>query len=152
MLQTCAPRTGLDVLSDVAAFQHPMPPAAALPGWQALELRPGYVRVQYTAREEFCNPQGNIQGGFLTAMLDDAMGPAAYTLLPAADFAPTLEMSVSFLRPARAGKLYAEGWIVHSSKRFMRLEGHLTSSEDGELIATAKATVVINRASEGGNN
>jgi uncharacterized protein (TIGR00369 family) len=127
-----------------------VPPAASLLGWQAIDIQPGYVRVQYTAREEFYNPQGNIQGGFLTAMLDDAMGPAAYTLLPEADFAPTLEISVSFLRPARAGTIYAEGWIVHPSKRFMRLEGQL-KSEDGELIATAKATAVINRTNEGGN-
>ena len=150
MLQTIAPRTGMDVLNDAVVGAIPVPPAAVLLGWQAIDIQPGYVKVQYTAREEFYNPQGNIQGGFIAAMLDDAMGPAAFTLLPATDFAPTLEMSVSFLRPARAGKLYAEGWIVHPSRRFMRLEGQLTS-EDGELIATAKATAVINRASEGGN-
>jgi uncharacterized protein (TIGR00369 family) len=150
MVQAAAPRTGLDVLHDAVAGEIPLPPAAALLGWQAIQMRPGYVRVLYTAREDFYNPQGAVQGGFLAAMLDDAMGPAAFTLLPATDFAPTLEMSVSFLRPARAGTLIAEGSVVHQSRRFMRLEGSL-STEDGELIATARATVVINRASEGGN-
>lgn len=151
MVPTTEPRTGMDVLRDVAAFQYPMPPAAALLGWQAIDIQPGFVRVQYTAREEFYNPQGAVQGGFVTAMLDDAMGPAAFTLLSESDFAPTLELSVSFLRPARAGTLFAEGWIVNQSRRFMRLEGQLTT-EDGEIIATAKATAVINRACEGGNN
>jgi acyl-coenzyme A thioesterase PaaI-like protein len=33
-------------------------------------------------------------------MLDDAMGPALFTTLAAEDFAPTIEMKVSFLRPA----------------------------------------------------
>jgi uncharacterized protein (TIGR00369 family) len=150
MVQAAVQRTGLDILHDAVAGEIPLPPAAALLGWQALEMRPGYVRVLYTAREEFYNPQGAIQGSFLAAMLDDAMGPAAFTLLPATDFAPTLEMSVSFLRPARAGTLIAEGSVVHQSRRFMRLEGTL-STEDGELIATARATVVINRTSEGGN-
>ena len=150
MVQAAAPRTGLDILHAAVAGEIPLPPAAAMLGWQALEMRPGYVRVLYTAREDFYNPQGAVQGGFLAAMLDDAMGPAAFTLLPAADYAPTLEMSISFLRPARAGTLIAEGSVVHQSRRFMRLEGTL-STEDGELIATARATVVINRACEGGN-
>ena len=140
-------RTGADVMLDVASGAIPLPPAAELLGWQALEVRPGFVRVLYTAREEFYNPQGAVQGGFIAAMLDDAMGPAAFTLLPATDFAPTLEMSVSYLRPARAGALIAEGTVVHRSRRFIRVEGVLMT-EDGELVATGKATVVI---PEGGN-
>jgi uncharacterized protein (TIGR00369 family) len=150
MAQATAQRTGLDVLKDVAAFREPLPPCAFLLGWEAREMRPGFVRVHYLAREDFYNPQGNVQGGILAAMLDDAMGPAAFTLLPENAFAPTLELSVSYLRPARAGTLIAEGRVVHESRRFMRLEGSI-STEEGQLIATARATVVINRASEGGS-
>jgi uncharacterized protein (TIGR00369 family) len=93
-----------------------IPPAAALLGWKALELEPGHVRVRYTARREFGNPQGAIQGGFLAAMLDDAMGPALFTLLGANQFAPTIEINVSFLRPARPGPIIAEGRVVHRTR------------------------------------
>ena len=41
--------------------------------------------------------------GSLAAMLDDAMGPALFTLLGADQFAPTIEIKVNFLRPTRAG-------------------------------------------------
>ena len=54
-----------------------MPPAPALLGWQALELRRVCAR-RYEAREAFYNPQGAVPGGFLAAMLDDAMGPAVH--------------------------------------------------------------------------
>jgi uncharacterized protein (TIGR00369 family) len=141
MTLTRAPRTGLDVLREVAQTQE-LPPAPALLGWQALELRPGFVRVRYEASEAFYNPQGAVQGGFLAAMLDDAMGPAAFTLLDEGSFAPTLEMKVSFLRPARAGALIAEGSVVHQSRRFMHVEGKLMT-EDGELVATGTATLVV---------
>jgi uncharacterized protein (TIGR00369 family) len=140
-------RSGIDILRDAAEGRIEMPPAAALLGWQALEIRPGFVRVRYEAREEFYNPQGVVQGGFLTAMLDDTMGPAAFTLLDEGQFAPTLEMKVSFLRPARAGALFAEGNVVHQSRRFMHVEGRLMT-EDGQLIATATATLVISRQKE----
>jgi acyl-coenzyme A thioesterase PaaI-like protein len=46
--------------------------------------------VEFEARAEFLNPVGTIQGGILTAMLDDTVGPAA-----------------SFLRPARRGNCTA---------------------------------------------
>jgi len=107
--------TGLDVLRAAADGLVETPPAAALLGWRALDLEPGHVRVQYTARPEFCNPHGAIQGGFLAAMLDDAMGPALFTTLPADQFAPTVEMKVNFVRPARPGPIIAEGSVVHKT-------------------------------------
>lgn len=134
--------TGLDVLRAASEGLVETPPAAALLGWKALSLEPGQVRVRYTARPEFANPQGAVQGGFLAAMLDDAMGPALFTTLGAEDFAPTIEMKVSYLRPARPGPLIAEGRVVHQTRSLAFLEGTL-ATEDGELVATATATARI---------
>jgi uncharacterized protein (TIGR00369 family) len=134
--------TGLDVLKAASEGKVEMPPAASLLGWKALTLEPGHVRVRYTARPEFANPQGAIQGGFLAAMLDDAMGPALFTTLAAEDFAPTIEMKVSFLRGARPGPLIAEGRVVHQTGSLAFLEGTL-ATEDGELVAMATATARI---------
>lgn len=136
------PLSGLDVLRGVASGETPLPPAAELLGWKALVLRPGYARVQYTAREAFYNPAGTVQGGMLAAMLDDAMGPALFTLLPVGQFAPTLQMHVSFLSPAYAGTLVAEGRVVHRTRGVAFLEGRLNDS-DGNLLATATATARI---------
>jgi uncharacterized protein (TIGR00369 family) len=136
------PITGLDVLRAASEGLVETPPAAALLGWKALSLEPGQVRVRYTAKPEFANPQGAVQGGFLAAMLDDAMGPALFTTLGAEDFAPTIEMKVSYLRPARPGPLIAEGRVVHQTRSLAFLEGTL-ATEDGELVATATATARI---------
>jgi len=134
--------TGLDVLRAASDGLVETPPAAALLGWKALSLEPGHVRVRYTAKPEFGNPRGAIQGGFLAAMLDDAMGPALFTTLAADQFAPTIEMKVNFLRPARPGPLIAEGRVVHRTRSLAFLEGTL-ATEEGELIATATATARI---------
>ena len=134
--------TGLDVLRAASEGTVETPPAAAMLGWKALSLESGHVRVRYTARPEFGNPQGAIQGGFLAAMLDDAMGPALFTTLGAQDFAPTIEMKVSFIRAARPGPLIAEGRVVHQPRSLAFLEGTL-ATEDGELVATATATARI---------
>jgi len=137
---------GIEVLSAAAAGATPA--AAALLGWQALSIEPGRVRVRFTAREEFYNPMGSVQGGFLAAMLDDAMGPALFTLLEVGPPAPTIEMKVNFLRPATAGTLIGEGRVVHLTRSIAFLEGTL-SSEDDVLVATATATARLASSANG---
>jgi uncharacterized protein (TIGR00369 family) len=83
----------------------PAPPCTELLGWQLEEIDPeaGTIQVGFHARHEFTNPTGAIQGGFLSAMLDDTLGPALAATLGPDQFAPTVELKVNFLRPAYPG-------------------------------------------------
>jgi uncharacterized protein (TIGR00369 family) len=117
---------------DVIEGRLPAPPAARLLGWK-LELE---------GRNEFLNPVGSIQGGILAAMLDDTLGPAAAALLGGEAFAQTLELKTSFLRPARPGKLYGDGRVVHRGRDIVFLEGSLSTAE-GTVVATATATARV---------
>jgi uncharacterized protein (TIGR00369 family) len=141
-------RSPIDILLSASAGGEDMPPCSALLGWQALSIEPGRVRVRFAARDSFCNPQGHVQGGFLAAMLDDAMGPALFTTLDDGQFGPTLEMKVSYLKPATRGAIIGEGRVVHKTRGVAFLEGRLTT-EDGVLIATATTTARIVTPSNG---
>jgi uncharacterized protein (TIGR00369 family) len=127
---------------DAVAGKVPPPPCARLLGWKAIDVQPGRVKIGFEAREEFLNPAGTVQGGFLAAMLDDTMGPAVVSSLGPGLFATTLEIKVSYVRPAHVGPLVAEGRVVHKGRSVAFLEGTL-SAQDGELIATASATARI---------
>ena len=129
----------------------PPPPAAKLLGWKVLEAEPGSgrIRVQFEASRDFTNPVGNIQGGFLAAMLDDTLGPALATTFEPDEFAPTLELKVSFLRPAKPGTLLGTGWVVHRGGTVAFLQGELTDP-DGVLLATATATARLVRVKSDG--
>jgi len=126
---------------DMIEGRVPAPPVAALLGWKLITVDPdaGTIRVQFEAKPEFLNPVGTIQGGILSAMLDDTMGPAAVAMLGGGCFAQTLELKTSYLRPARPGRLFGEGRVVHRGRDVVFVEGAL-STEDGTLIATATAT------------
>ena len=91
---------------DVMAGREVPPPAAALLGWELVSVDPdaGTIEVAFTATEQFLNPAGVIQGGFLAAMLDDTLGPALVATLGPGQFAPTTDLHVQFLRPARPGR------------------------------------------------
>jgi uncharacterized protein (TIGR00369 family) len=129
---------------DVMEGRKAAPPAAELLGFKLLDVDPevGRIRVQFDAKPQFTNPIGDIQGGFLAAMLDDTLGPALVATLSATEFAPTLELKVNFIRPARPGILIGEGRIVSRGRTIAFLAGELTNDE-GELVATATATARI---------
>src|SRR5262245_33786752 len=65
-----------------AFFDFGLPPCGTTLGWHVLEMRPdeGWIKIGFEGRPEFCNPAGYVQGGFLSAMLDDTMGPAVVAM------------------------------------------------------------------------
>lgn len=131
----------MDILSATGDEQR-MPPVARLLGWELLEIEPGRVKVRYEAGRQFLNPMGNVQGGILAAMLDDVMGPAAFTTVEEGKFVPTLEFKISFFRSAKAGMLIAEGRLVHRTKSIAYVEGDLWTGA-GELVARGTATLLV---------
>jgi uncharacterized protein (TIGR00369 family) len=103
----------------------------------------GTVEVEFVGKPEFTNPAGNIQGGFLAAMLDDTMGPALSATLAAGEFAPTLNLNVSFHRPAQVGALIGKGRVVRRGRDICFMEAQLYQGE--AHVASATATAVIRR-------
>ena len=75
----------------------------------------GTIVVAFTAGDAFLNAAGVVHGGFLAAMLDDTMGPALVAGLEPGDFAPTTDLHVQFLRPARASRLVGRGRVVDAA-------------------------------------
>ena len=124
-----------------------MPPAAEVLGRELVAIDPdaGTIEVAFTATEQLLNPVGVIQGGFLTAMLDDTMGPALVATLGPGLFAPTADLHVQFLRPARAGRLTGRGRVVRRGKDVAFLAGEL-ADESGQIVAVATATALIRAA------
>ena len=124
------------------ALDHlPAPPCARLLGWKVLAAKPkeGWIKVGFDARWEFTNPAGYVQGGFLAAMLDDTMGPAVFVHTEGKFFPPTIDMQVSFLSPARPGRLVGEGRVVQLGKSIAFMEGVLFDAS-GTVVARATAS------------
>jgi uncharacterized protein (TIGR00369 family) len=129
---------------DAMEGRAPMPPAAALLGWELVSIDPdaGTIEVAYRADERFLNPVGVIQGGFLTAMLDETMGPALVASLDPGLFPLTTDLHVQFLRPARPGRLTGRGRVTGRSRSVAFLAGELVD-ESGQVVAAATATAQI---------
>jgi len=100
------------------------------------------LSVTFDIESRFTNSAGNIQGGILTAMLDATMGPCNGMVLGDNQFAPTLNMNVSFLNPAQPGKFTGKANVVYQGKTICFLAGELYD-QNNKLIATATATAKV---------
>ena len=114
------------------------PPSAKLLGWHLVDARPseGWLKVGFEGKREFCNPAGFVQGGLLTAMLDDTMGPAVLVMSEGKFYTTTISLTVNFMAPAKPGPIIAEATVTQLGKTIAFMEGKLTA-EDGTLLATA---------------
>jgi len=117
----------------------PRPPCADLLGWRLLEYdaAKGSAKIAFESRREFLNPAGFVQGGILTAMLDDTMGPAVLLMTEGRFYTVTIGMNVSFLAPARKGRFVGEGQVLQLGKTIAFLEASL---RDGDDVLVARAT------------
>src|SRR6185312_6567328 len=105
-----------------------------------LDAKPeeGWIRIGFDGRTAFCNPAGFIQGGILSAMLDDTMGPAVFVMTEGRLYTATVSMTVNFIAPAEPGPLVGEARVTQLGRTIAFMEGRL-SRADGGLIATASA-------------
>jgi uncharacterized protein (TIGR00369 family) len=87
------------------------------------------------------NPMGQVQGGYVCAMLDECMSVAGLVASGMTCVMPTLEMKTSFLRPAMPGRLRGVGRVVRWGKTIAFLEGELYDDQD-RLLAKATATAM----------
>jgi uncharacterized protein (TIGR00369 family) len=100
------------------------------------------VEVAFDAKAELlCNPMGQIQGGFLCAMLDECMSVACMVASGMTAVAPTLEMKTSFLRPAMPGALKGVGRVIKWGRTVAFTEGELYDDQ-GRLVAKATGTAI----------
>jgi uncharacterized protein (TIGR00369 family) len=125
------------------ALDHiPTPPCAKLLGWRLVDARPkdGWIKIVFDGKPDFCNPAGFVQGGMLSAMLDDTMGPAVFVMTEGRLYTTTITMNVNFLAPAKPGPITGEATVTQLGKTIAFVEGRLTAA-DGVLLATATNSI-----------
>ncbi|HEY4947129.1 MAG TPA: PaaI family thioesterase [Acidimicrobiales bacterium] len=107
---------------------------------------PGRTVWRMRADERFANPAGIVQGGFLGAMADSAMGSAAVTFARASGrkvFASNMEMKTSFLAAARVGSLLeCTATVVSGGSRVAFAEAEVVDDE-GRTVARASSTYLF---------
>lgn len=121
--------------------RHALPACARHLGWTLLDYDAarGWAKLGFTARPEFLNPAGFVQGGFVGAMLDDTLGPPVFLMTEGRSYTVTLNMNVNFIAPARQGPFVGEGQVLQLGKTIAFSEARLRDAA-GTLVATATSS------------
>jgi uncharacterized protein (TIGR00369 family) len=126
------------------------PPSSKLLGWHLIDARPaeGWIRIGFDGKPDFCNPAGFVQGGILSAMLDDTMGPAVFVMTEGRLFTSTISLTVNFLNPAKPGPIVGEARVTQLGKTIAFAEGKLMAA-DNIVLATATTSARLVDVSRG---
>jgi acyl-CoA thioesterase len=110
------------------------------------KVEPGRTRWTMRADERFANPAGIVQGGFLGAMADSAMGSATVTYARAVGrrvISSNVEMKTSFMAPVRVGALLTcTASVVSGGRRVAFAEAEVVD-DGGTVVARASSTYLF---------
>lgn len=91
------------------------------------------------------NGEGWLQGGIFTALADEAMVLAIYSLLDENETISTISESTQFLHGVKEGIVEAEGRVVKRGRRVAFAEGEVRQQETGKVLARSEAAYAIVR-------
>ena len=99
------------------------------------------VRMDFDVPGMFANPTGAVQGGFIAAMMDEAMSTCCIIASNVTMTAPTLEMKTSYLRRLMPGPASVEARILKWGRSAAFMEAECFDAA-GKLVAKATATAI----------
>jgi uncharacterized protein (TIGR00369 family) len=136
--------SGLAFLMKLLDGTYPAPPFSEVCDIWPVEVSQGRALFEAQPSARFYNPMGTVHGGWITTMLDSAMGFAVHSMLKAGQTYTTIELKMNFVRPIfeQTGIVRCEGKIVHSGSRLATAEARLTDAA-GKLLAHGSSTCMI---------
>jgi len=116
-------------------------PYAQLLGIELDKVIPGEAILTLVIRPELTQNHGVVHGGAIASLLDTATAFAILTLLEPEERVTTVDLAISYLRPAVAGKLIASARVLRKGRRLIATTAEV-ADESGTLVATALSTYI----------
>ena len=119
-------------------------PVTAWLGMKVLSHDPetSVMRIAFDPRPESANMAGNVQGGIVVAMLDNAMGYNSFYSMGMANQQASIDIHTHFFNPVPMGRVEVEAKVVKTGRSVVFVEGWLYD-KDGKLAARAVSTTKI---------
>jgi acyl-CoA thioesterase len=102
----------------------------------------GRAELFMNVRPDMHNGVGWLQGGLYTALCDEAMALALFSVLDEGVAIATISECTSFLQGARSGRIRAEAEVVKRGRSVAFMRGQI-SSEEGSTLAESTASFAI---------
>jgi acyl-CoA thioesterase len=119
-------------------------PFFCLMGIDVVLLEEGKATLKMRVRDDMLNGEGYLQGGLFTALADEAMVLAIYSVLEDGQVIATISESTSFMRGAGPGMvIVADGRIIKKGRRVVFSEADVKLEGQKNIIARSSASFAI---------
>lgn len=119
-------------------------PFFCLMGIEIVTLDRGQATLRMPVREDMLNGEGYLQGGLFTALADEAMVLAIYSLLEEGQVLATISESTSFMRGAGPGMvIVSKGRVIKKGRRVVFSEADVFLEGNPDVIARSSASFAI---------
>ncbi|MCD6012925.1 MAG: PaaI family thioesterase [Flavipsychrobacter sp.] len=117
-------------------------PAGNWLGFTLEQVNKGHAVIAMPVRPEMTNPYGNIHGGMMSLVIDEAIGWAVVSL-DAEQHYTSLTLNLDFLYAIKAGEtLRAEAQVLRMGKKVINVECHVYDM-DGRILARANSNLIV---------
>lgn len=132
-------------MNDIPFSADAAPASAKFLGMDLIEIdvEKGYVKVSFDPKPELLNFNGVIQGGFLSAMMDDAMGFNAFLHLGMKTGLASIDLHTHFMRPVPMGRITVEAHVTRAGKSVVFMESKLFDHQDRLAARSTTSSRVI---------
>lgn len=116
-------------------------PFARLLGIELDDIARGTATLAVNVRKELMQNQGVVHGGAIASLIDTATAFAIISLLAPGEKVTTVNLAISYLRPATGGRLKAVARVVRGGHRLFVVSAEVFDKQ-GTLITTALSTYI----------
>ncbi len=116
-------------------------PAGNWLGFTLEHIDKGEAKLSLEIKSEMTNPYGNIHGGMMSLVIDEAIGWAVVSLDAGQNYT-SLTLNVDFLYAVKKGeRMRAESKVLRTGKKIINVECHVYDMQ-GRILARANSNLI----------
>ena len=106
-----------------------------------MDLDARTIKAKFPVKPRYQNPMGYMQGGMITAAIDNTMGPLSFMVAPPS---VTTQLNTSFIRPVKPDDefIYVEAQVTELTRRQLFMTAQVKNAED-KVLTICHATFAI---------
>ena len=116
-------------------------PFARLLGIELEGVASGTATLAINVRKDLMQNQGVVHGGAIASLIDTATAFAIISILDPKERVTTVDLAISYLRPASGGRLRAVARVVRPGRRLFVVSAEVFDKNE-RLITTALSTYI----------
>jgi uncharacterized protein (TIGR00369 family) len=103
----------------------------------------GVLRMSFATRSEYANPMGAVNGGIVSAMLDDTMGPLILAQTGGTKVQASVDLHTTFFKPVPIGPRAMVEARIDRIARAVAYTNAVLIDDKGEVLARAVHTAAF---------